>query len=288
LSRAMPQHAPMTTASTAGAPAEPAAVTVAAFYKFVAIRDCEALRDSLLARCGAAAIKGTILLAPEGINATISGAPEAMAVVLDGLRADRRFAGLAIKQASAPSHPFQRLKVKVKREIIAFDPEASGPLGRVGTYVDPEHWNALIADPAVTVIDTRNAYEVAIGTFARALDPRTKAFSDFQAYVAANLDPARHRKVAMFCTGGIRCEKASAHLIEMGFPEVYHLRGGILDYLERTPPEESLWRGECFVFDERVSVVHGNAPGSHALCPECGFPITTHPGATCANCAARD
>ena len=262
-------------------------VAVCAFYKFVEIAECEALRAALLARCEASDIKGTILLAREGINATISGTPDAMALFLADLRADPRFADLTVKQAVAGDHPFQRLKVKVKREIIAFDPAADAALGPVGTYVKPQDWNALITDPEVILIDTRNAYEVAIGTFDGAVDPKTDAFSDFPAYVRDNLDPARHRKVAMFCTGGIRCEKASAHLIDMGFPEVYHLEGGILNYLEVIPEAQSTWQGECFVFDERVSVGHGNVPGAHALCPECGFPI---PAASpvCAKCTGEN
>lgn len=259
--------------------------SVCAFYKFVEIADCEALQAALEARCAAAGIRGTILLAREGINATISGEPGAMTDFLADLRADPRFSDLVVKEAAAPGHPFQRLKVKVKREIIAFDPAAPHALGPVGTYVKPHDWNALIADPDVVVVDTRNSYEVAIGTFEGAIDPQTEAFSDFPAYVKANLDPQRHRKVAMFCTGGIRCEKASAHLIEMGFPEVYHLEGGILNYLETVSPGDTKWKGECFVFDERVSVGHGNVPGSHALCSECGFPRPQHDAAPCPNCA---
>ncbi|MDO9381367.1 MAG: rhodanese-related sulfurtransferase [Hyphomicrobiaceae bacterium] len=262
-------------------------VFVCAFYKFVEIADCASLQASLLARCEQGGVKGTILLAREGINATISAPDEAMTVFLSDLRSDERFTGLTVKQATAPNHPFQRLKVKVKREIIAFDPSADGPLTEVGTYVKPRDWNALIADPDVIVIDTRNAYEVAIGTFERALDPKTAAFSDFPAYAKANLDPQRDKKIAMFCTGGIRCEKASAHLIQMGFGEVYHLDGGILNYLEVIPPKQSLWHGECFVFDERVSVTHGNTPGTHVLCSDCGFPISANGAeARCENCDA--
>ncbi len=259
-------------------------VSVCAFYKFVSIVDAPDLRESLLQRCEALGIKGTILLAREGINATISGAPAAMDSFLADLRSDTRFADLVVKRAVAEAHPFQRLKVKVKREIIAFDPSAEGPLGAVGTYVKPQDWNALISDPDVIVVDTRNAYEVAIGSFQRAVDPKTAAFSDFPSYVRVNLDPARDRKVAMFCTGGIRCEKASAHLIDMGFAEVYHLEGGILNYLETVPPEQSLWQGECFVFDERVSVTHGNVPGTHMLCVKCGFPIAETDDAACSSC----
>lgn len=259
-------------------------ITVAAFYKFVAIEDPASLCAQLSARC-AADIKGTILIAREGINATISAAPAAMQAFLADLRADARFTDLTVKIATAPEHPFHRTKVKVKREIVTFEPESSEPLGRVGTYVAPQDWNALITDPDVIVIDTRNDYEVAIGTFENAVDPATAVFSDFPEYVKTNLDPARHKKVAMFCTGGIRCEKASAHLIKMGFPEVYHLEGGILNYLEVMPPQESLWHGECFVFDERVSVVHGNVPGTHAHCPTCGFPVLANSRpAECRHC----
>ncbi len=259
-------------------------VTVSAFYKFVAIEDGPALQQRLLTSCREAGILGTILLAREGINATIAAEPAAMSAFLKQLRSDPRFADLSVKQARADTPPFQRLKVKLKPEIIAFDPDKAGALGPVGTYVKPQDWNALISDPDVLVLDTRNSFEVAIGTFAGAVDPATATFSDFPAFVGANLDPARDRKVAMFCTGGIRCEKASAHLLQQGFREVYHLDGGILNYLETIPPEDSLWRGECFVFDERVSVTHGNAPGTHALCPACGFPVAADSVGPCPNC----
>jgi UPF0176 protein len=268
-------------------------ITVCAFYKFVEINDCDALRGDILARCKAAGIKGTILLAREGVNATISGEPSAIAEFLRTLHADPRFADMPVKEARAPAQPFQRLKVKIKREIIAFDPSASEPLGRVGTRIAPADWNALISQPGVTVLDTRNAYEVAIGTFERAIDPKTAAFGDFPAFVRQNLDPKRNPKVAMFCTGGIRCEKASAHLIAMGFEEVYQLDGGILNYLETVPSGKSLWRGECFVFDERVSVTHGNMPGTHRMCSTCGFPVPAsdieHEGgavSSCPNCGS--
>ncbi|MFZ4808256.1 MAG: rhodanese-related sulfurtransferase [Hyphomicrobiaceae bacterium] len=229
-------------------------VTVSAFYKFVAIADPPALRAHLLAALAAAEARGTILLAPEGINGTISAAAAAMAAFLAGLRADPRFADLITKNASAAAHPFRRLKVKVKREILTFGHPEADPTVRVGTYVRPEDWNALICDPNVLVLDTRNAYEVAVGTFAGAVDPGTRRFGEFADYVRANLDPGRHRRVAMFCTGGIRCEKASAYMMAAGFPEVYHLEGGILAYLAAVPPEQSLWRGACFVFDERAAV----------------------------------
>jgi UPF0176 protein len=263
-------------------------VTVTAFYKFVAIADPPALREQLLERARGLDIKGTILLAPEGINATIAGPDAGIRAMLVHLRADPRFADLVSKESCADAVPFRRLKVKVKREIVTLRRPEADPSRRVGTYVQPEHWNALIADPDVVVIDTRNAYEVAIGTFRGALDPATRAFSEFPDFVAASLDPARHRRVAMFCTGGIRCEKASAYLLSQGFPEVYHLEGGILKYLETVPPDESLWQGECFVFDERVALEHGVKPGAYVLCKRCGFPVAAGEGSDCTRCSGRD
>jgi UPF0176 protein len=248
-------------------------ITVTAFYKFVTIADPPALRQELLALARAQAIKGTILIAPEGINATIAGPDAGIRQVLAHLRADPRFVDLASKESYADEIPFGRLKVRLKREIVTLRRPEADPSRRVGTYVKPERWNALIADPEVVVIDTRNAYEVGIGTFPGALDPMTRSFSEFPDFVAANLDPARHKRVAMFCTGGIRCEKASAFMLAQGFPEVYHLEGGILKYLETVPHEQSLWQGECFVFDERVALEHGVKPGSHVMCKACGAPI---------------
>ena len=248
-------------------------VTVTAFYKFVAIADPPALRTELLGVAQGQDVKGTILIAPEGINATIAGPDSGIRRVLAHLRADPRFADLASKESYAEQIPFGRLKLRLKREIVTLRRPEADPARRVGTYVRPENWNALIADPEVVVIDTRNAYEVGIGTFRGALDPATRAFSEFPDFVAANLDPAKHKRVAMFCTGGIRCEKASAYLLSQGFPEVYHLEGGILKYLETVPPEESVWQGECFVFDERVALEHGVRPGSHVMCEQCGAPV---------------
>ncbi len=236
-------------------------VTISAFYKFVAIADAPALRDRLRDEMAARDMKGTILVAPEGINGTVSARPDAMASFLTMLRADPRFGDLATKDATAPAHPFKRLKVRLKREIITLGAPEADPTQRVGTYVAPADWNTLIADPDVLVVDTRNAYEVAEGTFARAVDPDLKSFGEWPAWVAGNLDPGRHTKIAMFCTGGIRCEKASAHLIAHGFGEVYHLEGGILRYLAEVPEAESLWRGACFVFDERGGVDHARLSG---------------------------
>ena len=229
-------------------------VIVSAFYKFVRIEAPAALRETLLAQLAARAMKGTILIAPEGINGTVSGDTETMASFLAEVRADPRFADLVTKDATATEHPFRRLKVKLKREIISLHAPEADPSQRVGTYVEPADWNTLIAEPDVVLIDTRNAYEVAEGTFDGAIDPGTRSFGEWPAFVARQLDPARHRRIAMFCTGGIRCEKASAYLLAHGFKEVYHLEGGILNYLAKVPPEESRWQGRCFVFDERGGV----------------------------------
>lgn len=265
-------------------------ITVAAFYKFVAIADPAGLRQHLLATGRSHALKGSILVAPEGINSTISGASERMEAFLTVLRRDPRFADLTVKFSSAPDHPFGRFKVRLKREIVTLGVPSANPAERVGIYVRPEDWNALISDPSVTVVDTRNDYEFEIGSFDRAIDPKTKAFGQFPDYVRANLDPQRHKRVAMFCTGGIRCEKATAFMLNEGFPEVYHLDGGILKYLETIPPEESLWRGECFVFDERVALEHGVKIGTRAMCPSCGRAIAKQEDgspAPCDHCEGR-
>lgn len=260
-------------------------ITIAAFYKFVEIADCEALRARLLDACRREGIKGTILLAREGINATVSGGAEGIGNLLELLRADSRFADLTVKFSRAESHPFQRLKVKIKPEIVTFGVPEANPGVQVGTYVAPSDWNALIRDPDVVVIDTRNSYEVSVGTFEGAIDPETAAFGEFPEFVASRLDPATTPKVAMFCTGGIRCEKASAFMLARGFGEVYHLEGGILNYLEKVPPEESLWRGECFVFDERVAVAHGVKAGTHVMCATCGHPVARDDGNEAARAA---
>ena len=263
-----------------------AAIAVAAFYKFVTLQDCASLRDELLELGQTHGLKGTILLAPEGINATISAPPGNLETFLAALRAQNRFADLNVKISHAPDHPFQRFKVKLKREIVTFGVADANPAKRAGTYVPAAEWNKLMQEPGVVVIDTRNAYEVAIGTFPGACDPGTASFGGFPDYVKQHLDPARDRKVAMFCTGGIRCEKASAYLLAQGFENVFHLEGGILKYLEAVPAAESLWQGECFVFDERVALEHGVTPGTHALCKVCGFPVaqSSQSDDGCANC----
>ncbi|QZZ18771.1 rhodanese-related sulfurtransferase [Leptothermofonsia sichuanensis E412] len=247
---------------------------VATFYKFVKLQDFAEKQAPLLACCSQAGIKGTILLAAEGINGAIAGSREAVDAVLTFLRADPRLADLEHRESTAETFPFDRIKVRLKREIVTLGMPAIDPSQQVGTYVSPQDWNALISDPDVLTIDTRNDYEVSIGTFKGAQNPKTGSFRQFPEYVRHHLDPTKHKKIAMFCTGGIRCEKASALLLAQGFQEVYHLKGGILKYLEEIPPAESLWQGECFVFDQRVAVSHGLEAGTHEMCQSCGHPIS--------------
>lgn len=247
---------------------------VATFYKFVSLPDAADLRGSLQTFCDEQGVCGTILLALEGINATIAGTRHAIDAVLAYLRSDPRFADLVAKESTAETPPFDRMKVRLKREIVTLGQPEVNPSERVGTYVAPKEWNTLISDPEVLVVDTRNDYEVQIGTFRTAHNPQTESFRQFPDYVRSQLDPATHRKVALFCTGGIRCEKATAYMLEQGFEEVFHLQGGILKYLEEVPPEESLWEGECYVFDQRVAVKHGLELGSYDSCLSCGRPIS--------------
>jgi UPF0176 protein len=248
-------------------------IVVATFYKFVQLADFAQKRVPLWTYCESQAVKGTILLAAEGINGTIAGSRGAIDAVLAFLRTDPRLSDLETKESETETPPFQRLKVRLKKEIVTFGVPTVNPGDRVGTYVNPQEWNDLIDDPQTIVIDTRNAYEVAIGTFAGAQNPHTDSFREFPDYVDRHLDPSQHKKIALFCTGGIRCEKATSYLLGEGFEEVYHLKGGILKYLEDIPPENSLWQGECFVFDERVAVKPGLAAGSYDLCSHCGYPI---------------
>ena len=257
--------------------------SVAAFYRFVAIADGAPFKARLLEQCRERGIRGTILIAPEGINATIAGAEAQIASFLALLSQDPRFDGLDVKRSVSENRPFQRLKVKLKREIVTFGVPQANPTERSGTYVDAGAWNDLMADPNVVLIDTRNSYETAIGTFPGALDPGTKSFGEFPEFIARNRNAIANKKIAMFCTGGIRCEKATAYLVGLGFPEVYHLRGGILRYLEIVPESESRWRGECFVFDERTALTHGVSDGSYQMCPSCGRPAQQ--GADCQSCA---
>lgn len=247
--------------------------TVSTFYKFVRIDDPQALKVELAAFGCRHAIKGTILIAHEGINATVCGRDLDVRALLTRLRSDARFADLVTKESYAEAPTFRRFKVKVKPEIVTFGHPEIDPVGDVGAYVAPENWNALIEEDGVIVVDTRNAYEYDVGTFKGAIDPKTANFREFAAFVDSALAEARDRKVAMFCTGGIRCEKATAYLRAKGFENVYHLEGGILKYLEVVKPEQSLWQGECFIFDERVALGHGVTPGHARLCLACGYPV---------------
>ena len=249
-------------------------IVVAALYKFVCLDDFEQLREPLLALMLAQDVRGTLLLAGEGINGTISGPRSGIDTVLGWLREDPRLADLEHKESFHDEHPFLRTKVKLKKEIVTMGVEGIDPNRTVGTYLSPEEWNAVISDPETLLIDTRNDYEVEVGTFKGAINPETRTFREFPDYVKDTLDPAKHKKVAMFCTGGIRCEKSTAYLKEQGFEEVYHLKGGILKYLEEMPREDSLWEGECFVFDERVTVDHDLNPGEFDQCHACRRPIS--------------
>lgn len=270
-------------------------ITVAALYHFCRFDDCVALRAPLEAVCRAHHVRGTLLLAREGINGTIAGSAAGIDAVLAHIRALPGCAALEVKFSPSAAMPFHRMKVRVKREIVTMNQPDIDPMLSVGTYVAPHDWNALIADPDTIVIDTRNDYEVAVGTFAGAIDPHTRTFSEFPEWFRLHREALlgdRPVKVAMFCTGGIRCEKSTAFLRAEGVEEVYHLQGGILKYLETVSPEDSMWQGECFVFDQRVSVGHGLAPGTHALCHGCQRPVNAdarlsplyEPGVSCPAC----
>ena len=247
---------------------------VCAMYKFVALEDYEQLRAPLLAKMEEQGIKGTLLLAAEGINGTVSGTRNGIDNLLAWLNADSRLNPISTKESLHEEQPFYRTKVKLKKEIVTMGVEGIDPRQTVGTYVKPQQWNALISDPEVFVVDTRNDYEIEIGTFKHAVDPNTKTFREFPQYVKENMDPAKHKKVAMFCTGGIRCEKSTAYMKEQGFEEVYHLEGGILQYLEDVPKEDTLWKGDCFVFDNRVAVNHDLEKSEYDQCYACRLPIT--------------
>ncbi|MBL9046037.1 MAG: rhodanese-related sulfurtransferase [Tabrizicola sp.] len=257
-------------------------VTVAALYQFTRFPDPAALKQGLLEACISGGVKGSLLLAREGINGTIAGTREGIDAVLVAIRALPGCAGLEWKESFAEEMPFGRMKVKLKREIVTMGQPDVDPLARVGNYVSPADWNALIADPDTVVIDTRNDYEVAIGTFRGAVDPKTRAFGEFPDWWQAHREAFAGKRIAMFCTGGIRCEKSTNYLLGQGLNEVYHLKGGILKYLEEVPEAESLWQGQCFVFDDRVSVGHGLKPGGFTSCGACRRPVTpedqAHPG----------
>lgn len=269
-----------------------APIVVAALYKFVTLEDYVELREPLLKAMVDNGIKGTLLIAEEGINGTVSGSREGIDGLMAWLKTDPRMVDIDHKESYCDDQPFYRTKVKLKKEIVTLGVEGVDPNKKVGTYVDPENWNALISDPEVLLIDTRNDYEVSIGTFEGASDPKTTSFREFPDYIKANFDPAKHKKVAMFCTGGIRCEKASSYMLSQGFDEVYHLKGGILKYLEEVPQEETKWQGDCFVFDNRVTVRHDLTAGEYDQCHACRTPISIadresehyQPGISCPHC----
>ena len=266
---------------------------VAALYHFARFPDFASFRAPLQAVADDNGVKGTLLLAHEGINGTIAGTPDGIANVLAFIRARPELAGTEHKESSASKMPFIRMKVRLKKEIVTMGVDNIDPLKTVGTYVEAKDWNDLISDPDTIVIDTRNDYETAIGIFRGAVDPKTKTFREFPRWVAENQGLHNKPKIAMYCTGGIRCEKATAFMKEQGFDEVYHLKGGILKYLEDVPEEESLWDGACFVFDDRVSVTHGLKEGEHELCHACRHPVTPEDkldasyeeGVSCPHCA---
>jgi UPF0176 protein len=251
-----------------------AQITICALYKFVSLPDFKDLRIPLQDKMEQLGIKGTLLLAHEGINGTVSGEQQGIDNLLDWLNQDSRLNPISFKVSYDDAHPFYRTKVKLKKEIVTMGQEDIDPTQVVGTYVSPDDWNQLISDPEVLVVDTRNDYEIELGTFKNAVNPNTDTFRQFPEYVEKNLDPAKHKKVAMFCTGGIRCEKSTAFMKQQGFEEVYHLEGGILQYLEDIPKESSMWEGDCFVFDNRVAVSHGVEVADYDQCYACRMPIT--------------
>lgn len=267
-------------------------IVVAALYQFVRLDNPESLRQPLIDFLEAHDIRGTLILADEGINGTVSGARVDVDALYAWFKQHPQLSNVDAKESFHDSQPFYRTKVKIKKEIVTMGVEGIDPQKVVGTYVKPTQWNDLISDPDVVVIDTRNDYEVDIGTFVGAVNPKTESFREFPQYVEEKLDPNKQKKVAMFCTGGIRCEKSTAYLKEQGFEEVYHLEGGILKYLEEVPQEESMWEGQCFVFDNRVSVGHELKVGEYELCHACRKPLSAEDrqhdhfqeGISCHNC----
>ena len=248
-------------------------IVVAALYKFTSFPHFKDIQQPLKSICEKGGVKGTLLLAEEGINGTIAGSRPSIDAVRSFITSLEGMNDLEYKESSAQEMPFYRLKVRLKKEIVTLGVPGISPLKKVGTYVDPKNWNDLICDPDVITIDTRNDYETTIGNFKGAILPQTKTFRAFPDFIKQNFDPEKHKKVAMYCTGGIRCEKASSYMLEQGFEEVYHLKGGILKYLEEVREETSLWEGECFVFDERVGIKHGLELGNFDLCRSCRQPL---------------
>lgn len=265
---------------------------VCALYKFVSLQNYQALRQPLLNFLTDNRIKGTLLLAHEGINGTVAGTQQAIEKLKCWLENQPDLSGIDYKESFSDQEPFKRTKVKLKKEIVTMGIESIDPAHSAGTYVAPKDWDELVSDPQVLLIDTRNDYEYAVGSFKNAVNPKTESFREFPDYVKQHLDPEKHKKVAMFCTGGIRCEKSTAYLKEQGFEQVFHLKGGILNYLQQVPKEKSSWQGECFVFDDRVTVNHDLQPGSYQQCNACRLPITQQDmqsefyvqGVSCAYC----
>ena len=248
--------------------------TILTFYKFIPFPDFEKWKEKLEKEGNRLSILGSIILAKEGINATISGLASDVYEFFDWIKEHELFSDLRARESFSPRKTFYRFKIFLREEIVTLGDDSVNPNELVGEYVDPEEWNDIINDPEMTVIDTRNDYEIALGTFEGAVNPKTKTFSQWHEFVQANLSQKKDKKVAIFCTGGIRCEKASSHLLQLGFEEVYHLKGGILNYLEKIKPEKSKWIGECFLFDHRVSVVHGLQGGESRLCFGCRWPLS--------------
>ena len=265
---------------------------IAALYLFTPIADPAKLKQKFLQELSPLQLCGTLLIAPEGINGTLAGSELAIQELLISLNNNTGLSQKDVKFSHSEEKPFNRFKIRLKREIVTFNQPHVNPNLRVGTYIEPDQWNTLIEDPDVTVIDTRNKYETLIGTFMNAIDPKIDSFTEFSDYVRENLDPKKHKKIAMFCTGGIRCEKASSFMLAEGFESVFHLKGGILKYLEEIPKEQSRWQGDCYVFDRRMAVGHGLITGHYSMCYCCGYPLSdkdkTHnlyeEGVSCAHC----
>jgi UPF0176 protein len=266
--------------------------TIAALYLFIPVADPAELKQKFLQELSPLQLCGTLLIAPEGINGTLAGSELAIQELLICLNNNTGLSQKDVKFSYSEEKPFNRFKIRLKREIVTFNQPHVNPNLRVGTYIEPDQWNTLIEDPDVTVIDTRNKYETLIGTFKNAIDPKIDSFTEFSDYVRENLDPKKHKKIAMFCTGGIRCEKASSFMLTEGFESVFHLKGGILKYLEEIPKEQSRWQGDCYVFDRRMAVGHGLTTGHYSMCYCCGYPLSdkdkTHnlyeEGVSCAHC----
>ena len=265
---------------------------IAALYLFIPVADPAELKQKFLQELSPLQLCGTLLIAPEGINGTLAGSELAIKELLISLNNNTGLSQKDVKFSYSEEKPFNRFKIRLKREIVTFNQPHVNPNLRVGTYIEPDQWNTLIEDPDVTVIDTRNKYETLIGTFKNAIDPKIDSFTEFSDYVRENLDPKKHKKIAMFCTGGIRCEKASSFMLAEGFESVFHLKGGILKYLEEIPKEQSRWQGDCYVFDRRMAVGHGLTTGHYSMCYCCGYPLSdkdkTHnlyeEGVSCAHC----